>query len=366
MRYIKLYAYLNGNLGDDLMVEILLKRYPHYHFLYMGNNDDYKQLSSYDNFITRKKLIQKWRIVNRLCNILFGGKRKHVFVNLILDQMKKKAVCSVHIGGSIFIEHSSAKIQVAREREKMEGSPLFIIGANFGPYVHQVFLDSFRVCFRDVADVCFRDQESYRLFSELPNVRYAPDVVFNYKGDAKKKTTNDVIISVIDFHSRPKLVQYAEQYDCFIAELCRECINRGIRPVLMSFCRNEGDEIAVERIYNSLPEVTRSKTDIMRYQDVDTAVKRLAEAKFVVATRFHAMILALLYNVPFYSIAYDPKITNVLDDIGFESYCMPEKIGTLGASEIMDTKQKDIQITEIKQKANQQFESLDQYLSQFS
>lgn len=276
--------------------------------------------------------------------------------------MQKKAICSVHIGGSIFIEHSSAAVQVEQEKEKMNGAPLFIIGANFGPYIHQEFLNSFRICFRDVADICFRDLLSYQLFSELPNVRYAPDVVFNYPCVAKKNVTNEVVISVINFHSRPTLLPYAEQYDRLIADVCRACVNRSLKPVLVSFCKNEGDEAAVERIYSILSETVRENTQIVHYQKSNTLTKRFAAAKFIVATRFHAMILALLFHVPFYSIAYDYKISNVLDDIGCAAYCTPENIGSLQASDILDEKQVLLPIDQIVLEANKQFEGLDRFL----
>lgn len=366
MRYIKLYAYLNENLGDDLMVEILLKRYPKYQFIYMGNGDGYKQLDLYDNFITRKKLKQKWAVLDRVISMLTLGKQLHYMANYLLRRIRKKAVCSVHIGGSIFIEHSSAESQVAREKEKMENSPLFIIGANFGPYIHQEFLDSFRECFKTAADICFRDQMSYQLFSELQNVHYAPDVVFNYSGAKKEKVTNEVVISVIDFHSRPALLQYADQYDQIIADICRECVSCNIKPVLMAFCKNEGDEIAIDRIYNNLSATVRKETEIMYYRDSNTIVKRMVEAKFVVATRFHAMILALLFEVPFYSIAYDRKIANVLDDIGFSGYCLPEKLHTLQAKEVLTAKQSDFPIDQIVRESNHQFAGLDHFLNQFS
>lgn len=91
MKYIKLYAYLNGNLGDDLMVEILLKRYPNYQFIYMGKADDYKPLAHYDNLITKNKLKQKWNTLNRVLNALTRQKKKAFLCKPYLAQDAKES-----------------------------------------------------------------------------------------------------------------------------------------------------------------------------------------------------------------------------------------------------------------------------------
>ena len=70
-KYIKLYACIYNNVGDDLMVDILLKRYPTYTFFY---SNQYYEASNkflkYKNFINLYSVYKKWDILNHLCNKL--------------------------------------------------------------------------------------------------------------------------------------------------------------------------------------------------------------------------------------------------------------------------------------------------------
>ena len=58
-------AYLNQNLGDDLFVDILVKRYPQHNFMIIVPNKNYYHFSKYKNV----KLI-KLNKVKKLINFL--------------------------------------------------------------------------------------------------------------------------------------------------------------------------------------------------------------------------------------------------------------------------------------------------------
>src|SRR5699024_7072377 len=115
------------------------------------------------------------------------------------------------------------------------------------------FYNEYRFIFNKVTDICFRDKYSYNLFSELNNTRLASDVVFtlNTNDIEAENHENNFVISVINLENRENLAEYKESYEKKITEITSELIKQGNQVILMSFCENEGDLEAINRIYRN-------------------------------------------------------------------------------------------------------------------
>lgn len=250
---------------------------------------------------------------------------------------------------------------VEREREKLSSGPLFVIGANFGPFWDEAFYKEFYEYFKECSDVCFRDKKSYQLFSALSNTRYAPDVVFNAP-DIKINGGESVLISVIDFSYRERLQVYEGQYLKLIAEICEKVDKEEKQTVLCSFCEREGDEKAIEKLIMLLKPQLQAKVKIFRYHKLPDLYEILKDACFIVATRFHAMILAIKYQIPFFCIAYDSKITNVMEDMRCDAYCLPAEISSINVDDVFNFRYDFNTIEKSIEKADEQFKALDSYL----
>lgn len=338
MKMIRLYAYLYHNLGDDLMVETMLSRYRH--LLFYCDSDApirNKRIVAYPNFIDKEKLYEKYGRLNHLLNILTFHKKENFFFNWLFRRYEQRCQCSVYIGGSLFIPRPDESIgaRLERERMKMQQPPLFVIGANFGDEGLE-YTKAFGNFFSQCGGVSFRDKISYDKFSDLNNAQHAPDVVFNY--DTSGYTVRDdnvVVISVIDLYRKLSLSQHAEAYDEFIVTVCKECVARNKKPVLVSFCELENDPAAVNRIFERLPHEVQEKTQRCYYRNNPSEVLDLfASANYVVATRFHAMVLAMKFQKPFFCISYNEKIRQVLAETGIDHYCELAQIKTLDAKDI--------------------------------
>lgn len=305
---ILLEAYSSLNLGDDLFIKIICERYPDHNFVLLADSRYRKIYEKLDNL----SVFPMYRGIERIFR--YYSKKKIKIANE-LD-------ATVNIGGSIFIEpETQSQVKIEDYNRLINASSnFFIIGSNFGPYKNDTFYHDYKDMFKAVNDVCFRDNFSYELFSELPNVRYAPDVVFSLDVDniRIKNSGNYYVLSVINLENRTGLKEYTTIYEETIANLSRKLMENGYKVVLMSFCEAEGDEIAIERIKSKL-DSNRAITYFYR-GDLDEALSLIKASSGVIATRFHSMILAWLFNLPVVPLIYSDKTLNVIKDVGFDNY----------------------------------------------
>ena len=355
MKRIKLYAYFAGNLGDDLMVQLLRQRYPQVQF-YSETWQDVPGV------VTWESLQRRHGRLNHLLNILTGCRRKDLYMDAARKHYEKSCVCSVYIGGSVYMQRTDPETQLAQEEEKLRNGPLFVIGANFGPCRETAFPEVFAGYFRRCAGVTFREQASFARFRACGNVAYAPDAVLNLQA-VPQKPNGTVLISVIDLENRLGLRVFRETFETWMAALCETCIQRGKRPVLVSFCQAEGDEKAVFRILENLSPKIREQTAVLNYRgDPAEILDAYARAERVIATRFHAMILALCYEKPVFSIAYSEKCSNYLDDLSFPNFCGISELARIAPAEMLDRCGLPENLHQQKQAAKNQFAQLDAFL----
>lgn len=113
-------------------------------------------------------------------------------------------------------------------------TPYFVIGSNYGPASSESYLRECRERFSRCTDVCLRDRRSYELFSDLSQVRYAPDLVFGLPVDRSSGSSGKedlVVFSLINLNdtdiTRKAISGYHDVYIQSMSELCREFIRRG-------------------------------------------------------------------------------------------------------------------------------------------
>ena len=239
MKKVFVDIYLQFNLGDDLFLEILAKKFPNSEFTinYLGSNYD-QFLSKYPNVKRRKyslfnKIGQRFKISEYISNY---------------EQVAEDHDAILFIGGSIFREEEYHKtlyedrLKMVRAFKKRNKS-VFVLGANFGPVETESFVDDYREFFKLCDDVCFRDFYSYHLFKNLPNVRYAPDIVFQMNIDkySQVKPENKIGFSIIDVRHKKGLGIYLDEYIESTVRSIKLFAEKGYDCCLMSFCDHEGD-----------------------------------------------------------------------------------------------------------------------------
>ena len=196
----------------------------------------------------------------------------------------------------------------------------------------------------------------------MPNVRYAPDIVFTL--DTSKINISEekkVIISVIDCENKLDK-QYQEKYENMIKEMIQFFVDNEYKVGLMSFCKRENDEVAIERILNSIDEDTKQKVEKYFYDgNVEEALDYIAQSQVVVGTRFHANILGLLLGKTVIPVIYSNKTTEFLRDIQFEGKTIDIK-GDCKFNLTLDDLKYKKDVTKEIEKAQEQFKALDKLL----
>ncbi|MBY7144599.1 polysaccharide pyruvyl transferase family protein [Virgibacillus sp. NKC19-3] len=354
---VMIYAYTNFNLGDDLFIKLLCERYPKTQFFLYAPREYKHNFKSFRN-------VSIYSSNNFFMRLLNYGLRKLKIDFSIRNIIARKCDAIVHVGGSIFIQKDNWT-GIPNYKQKIKGKPFYVLGSNFGPFQNQQFFTEHYELFKKYTDICFRDKYSYGLFKDLPNVRVADDIVFQLNRKRSVSIKKHIVISVIKPSFRKNLHNYDEIYYQKIKDITIYFVNMGYQVTLMSFCEKEGDQEAVEEILQKLPEEIFDNVAKYYYKyNMEEALDIIASSSYVIATRFHSMILGWVFNKPVFPVSYSKKMNNVMKDIGFQgSYIDLKEINSLkpiDVYECMETNSVDVSV-QAKNSKNH-FKKLDEYL----
>ncbi|WP_297596989.1 polysaccharide pyruvyl transferase family protein [uncultured Cetobacterium sp.] len=312
MKKVLIKAYAQLNLGDDLFIKMLCERYENTNF-YIFTTSEYENLKGIDS--NNLKIMYNNSLLKR---VLSNLGRKCGIPNILEDIFSKNIDAVVNIGGSIFIENKFSEEDFKiRERNLKNGKNYFVLGSNFGPYKDEEFKEKYYNFFEKCQDVCFRERYSYDIFKDLENVRFGKDIVFNLKGNSVEG--DYVLFSIILPSKRDELIKFESEYFNRLKALVLEIVKNGRKIKFMSFCKGEGDEEAIEKLFNMIPNKYHKNISIYFYRgDLKEAIEIIANANSIVATRFHAMILGFVFKKTVFPVAYSKKMTNILDELEFK------------------------------------------------
>lgn len=301
-------AYCRQNLGDDLFVRTLVRRYPNIQFtchIPPSCNDAFRMETNLKS--PGAILVFFQRLLNKL---------KILPLQQVRRIMARNSDLVIRIGGSIFIEQQDSCNRDWRPFHKNE----FVIGANFGPYYTDSFFGDAASFFSRCTDICFRDRYSYNLFSHLNQVRFAPDVLFGYPYYPQSCSGYGVAISAISIENRPEIEEIGEKYYTILGKVCDIFVEKNLPVKLFSFCSAEGDLKAIEEILKRAKHRDQISTSIYS-GNIDEILSEINECEYMIATRFHAMVLAWAMKKRVLPIVYSPKQTHVLEDLGYDGFC---------------------------------------------
>lgn len=350
--YYYINSYCNRNFGDDMFIISLIKRYPNASFYVCASKSILPKLNNYSNikyesefsFIIR-------RIRKKLLNI--PGRVRN-------ERKLKNAKAVIKIGGSIFIEYNGWDKNYYVDSNKNN----IIIGANFGPYDSQRYYEASKMKIENALDCCFRDKYSLSLFSDIPHVRYAPDILFGYDYSMERKDEY-IGVSVINYDNRVDKNEVSALYEDGILKICNHYIKQHKKIKLLGFCKNEGDQLAIERIIRKAGN-NKDIVSVIYDGDIDNFLDEINTCGIIYATRFHAMIIGWSMKKEVIPIVYSQKQLHVMDDILFDKpfwNLLDKKTIPPECFDVHGSQLSDERIAWLKLSSNEHFQFLDKQIN---
>lgn len=361
MGNILINAYTNQNLGDDLFLETLISRFPSKNFIVVGKEEKLEFLTSRENVKVIDVTVANFfdKLFLKL-NILSHSDFKLSKWKKFLKRNSIDISCYMILGGSMFMERGKLDFRTSNLIvSELSNASKLVIGSNFGPYETPSFYEFHKNYFKKFDLIIFRDSASKAYFPNFRNVIFSTDFVFNLsnKWQNELKEKNSVGISVIRLDNREHLKKYKDTYLSYLDGLIKSSLQQNRNCYLFSFCEAEGDNLVVNYFLEKYKEVI----PVYYKGNLDEFLKIYSKVETIIATRFHALVLSLLFKQNVLSLIYSDKTYNLIKDLGVPiNY---KYIKDLNSNEQLPF---DLlhpsDITDIKKEAAVYFSELDKYL----
>ena len=328
MKKVLLRFYSRGNFGDDLFIWIFSNHFKDclidliVNPRYIPKNLD-KNVRIHP-FSYVEKLIEKF-------SSKVGWNSKFAQLNLkIIDYIYHKVGDShdatVEIGGSIFMDHYAGNKEIEFQVKELPNYAInsrlqdngnkFVIGANLGPAYSERYWVYIKEKLKEYNHVCLRDYSSYNMVKQLQHVQYAPDIAFLTPKPAVSIKEEKIVISVIDICRYTSESKVISAYYSLLSDAVTYFSEKDITVTLVSFCKREGDEDAIKKLCDLLPN--NSKIVLSYYNgNYEEIIRLFAQATYIIGSRFHSIILGIAFDKPVFPIAYNSKTTHYLSDLAF-------------------------------------------------
>ncbi len=303
---IAVKAYLDNNLGDDLMITLMANRFPQHEFI----------------LYTKDSLIME--------------SFKHIKNIVIKPNFTKEDLTYIDayviIGGSIF-QLDSFIAQIRRllhinqlRKIRKRNIPIATIGCNLGPYCNNIGikLTKFELKYNDLVTV--RDKYSYDLiksFKKIKNFYLADDIVYNFIDNLHVNNKNG--LGICAYRSLKFKENNLDNYNALakIADIYIEKTKKRVK--LFAFDSGSENDIAAAYYIYKLAE-KKEYIDIIPYiSNQDEFLKEFKSVERMIAIRFHSAILADIFRIPFLPIIYSNKMENFLKDRGYTGIAIKTK-----------------------------------------
>lgn len=301
MKKIYLNAYLDLNIGDDLMVIHLIENFPNYEFGLYSENESFKvPFKNYQNLT-------------------------------FLDSNSKKEFMEIsdyilYLGGSIYqiktnrILLSFIKRLYFLKKSKRKGVKVITLGANFGPY-NSNFSEKIVKKILSLHDlIVVRDSDSFEVIKHLPNTYKSNDIVYDIDikphlkrlGETDEGLNQNIGVSIYNsidpkFDNELLRNNYIEYINHILS------LDNTKKIKLFSF--NSGMEDDSKMASEILNRISNERVVSIVYNgDISNFLQELSSCETILATRFHSAILSDILGIPFYALSYSNKMTDYLSD----------------------------------------------------
>lgn len=360
MKKVLVDGYFVGNVGDDLFLKILTENFNNFSFTVFIDK-------KYARFYKKNKNL---KVINKsLCFKILNKILCYWKSPLLGKKIMRNYDVYLEIGGSIFQQNKYGQV-VLNKRENILATrkPYYIIGSNFGPYLENNFKDAYSIFFKKISGITFRDTYSYSLFSDIPTTSFAPDVVFNLNSQSVPMLRTEyqyVTVVPIDLINRSFSEDIRKKYEDKLAGICKYYIDNKYAVKILAFNNYEGDLDVSKRICKKIGN-ENSAVEVVKYTSIETVLSIIKGSYRLISSRFHAMILGWIFQVPQLVIKYNEKMDNVIEDLFSEqlNFTVDSFVNSNISNFFAYMNTIDLYtLKKVQRKANRQFYQLDVFLN---
>ena len=172
-------------------------------------------------------------------------------------------------------------------------------------------------CCKGLHAATVRDARSRELLTPLVTatpVELTADPVFLYDlpPDGEARTPLDAVGEPLVVVCVRKTAHYGDGVPLLAAAVDRLSERYGAHVAFVPFGGVADAEAATLVIRKC-----RSKPMLVELGSFDAVAATIARAKLVIGVRLHALILAVRFGIPFLAVSYDPKVSGLLEDVGY-------------------------------------------------
>lgn len=302
---IILEAFFDNNFGDDLFIDTVFNRYP-----------DAEFYAFWDTL--HPAVLNKVQVMNRL-HIRPGNCR-------IMEEEHFDGY--IMVGGDVFMNYGNYRERIIRmEAVKKQGGFVALLGFNLYAEYCEETLESLRTIM-GLADVILpRDMatvERLRKIAPEAKVQCTADMAFTATYDTAKIDDREIL----GIAPRRKYQATDDDHAAYceamaaIADGWLEAHPDGIARFL-AFSAGSFDDAAVSREIIALMKYG-ARTEIVTHTgDISAFLEQLKNCTAMLPTRFHGLVFALIFNIPFVAIAYEVKLNQLLDELNYKGLRLP-------------------------------------------
>tara|TARA_Y100001970_G_scaffold159011_1_gene194504 strand:+ start:19950 stop:20864 length:915 start_codon:yes stop_codon:yes gene_type:complete len=292
MASLKLYIGYYGinNIGDDLMLYYLTRKEPEKSYIFLQGKNYYDFIDEKNQIFVNSKnplfilLFQLIFLINLkikgLSEIIFGGGTQFSDNSTYFTKLKQLILlifCKI-----LFIKVSAESVGIGKINKK------------YG---------LLNIILKMMDEISVRDQTSSNKLYFL-NIRHSlkKDIVYNIKFKNIKKKKNKILItgtgSVLKLNK-----SYLDSYINFILK------NIKINSLDIIFCvfQKDQDEFLFEELKKNIPNLKICFLEM----DLNKISNLYSQTKYVIGMRYHSLILADIFNIPFSGFSYDDKVKDL-------------------------------------------------------
>lgn len=310
-----LRAYLDNNIGDDLMIEILTSN------------------AKNSTFYVKSNVFESLGYENRFSNV---KKIPNNIVSQILHLFKYDAF--ITIGGSMFQEpnnknkryikhfvrscYNFSKVLLINIFFQLSNKKVFIIGCNVGPIYSKWFHMLFKMIFKTSDYTTVRDRQSYELLYSMrvkaSNMFLAPDIVHQFSSiPVHLQRCNGIRIGISAIDLKHDALN--KNYISFLVSMitAMKNSNSDISFYIYSFNTGFEDDRVISNSLAAQIDSSCNVKSIAYTGDIQNFLSIFKSMDYVICSRFHSIILALNFNIPTLPISYSEKTNNYLHTIKY-------------------------------------------------